>query len=68
MEHPPPEMGYPLPGVPPLTQSSIASTCYAVGGVPLAFTQEDFVVTLAIGVFGSVRDGRPLGLNFFIVM
>ena len=35
-----PEMGYP----PPITQSSIASTCYAVGGVPLAFTQEDFLV------------------------
>ena len=33
-------MGYP----PPIRQSSIASTCYAVGGVPLAFTQEDFLV------------------------
>ena len=32
---------------PPLiTQSSIASTCYAVGGVPLEFTQEDFLVWL----------------------
>ena len=29
---------------PPIAQSSIASTCYAVGGVPLAFTQEDFLV------------------------
>ena len=29
---------------PPITQSSIASTCYAAGGVPLAFTQEDFLL------------------------
>ena len=28
----------------PMRQSSIASTCYAAGGVPLAFTQEDFLV------------------------
>ena len=27
--------------------SSIANTCYAVGGIPLAFTQEDFLVILA---------------------
>ena len=48
-----------VPGVPPPTrsgwgtpppdqvwirQNSIASTCYAAGGVPLAFTQEDFLV------------------------
>ena len=36
--------GTPLPGYPPITQCSIASTCYVVGGVPLAFTQEDFLV------------------------
>ena len=30
-------------GTPP-RQISIASTCYAVGGMPLAFTQEDFLV------------------------
>ena len=35
--------GYP-PTWPPPRQSSIASTCYAAGGVPLAFTQEDFLV------------------------
>ena len=29
---------------PPIAQSSIASTCYAAGGVPLAFTQENFLV------------------------
>ena len=33
-----------LQAPPPIAQSSIASTCYAVGGVPLAFTQEDFLV------------------------
>ena len=33
-----PEMGQ---GTPP---SSIASTCYVAGGMPLAFTQEDFLV------------------------
>ena len=29
---------------PPMRQSSIVNTCYAVGGVPLAFTQKDFLV------------------------
>ena len=52
--------GYPIPGVdgggyprldgvppPPIRiQSSIASTCYAAGGMSLAFTQEDFLVKL----------------------
>ena len=32
-------------GYPPIRQS-IASTCYAAGGMPLAFTQEDFLVLL----------------------
>ena len=43
--------GYPLPrsrqggGDSPIRrQSSIACTCYVAGGVPLAFTQEDFLV------------------------
>ena len=36
--------GVPIP--PPIRQSNIASTCYAAGGVPLAFTQEDFLVTI----------------------
>ena len=33
-----------VPGVPPIRQSSIASTCYPAGGPPLAFTQEDFLL------------------------
>ena len=40
--------GYPGTGwgtLPPIRQSSIASTCYAAGGMPLAFTQEDFLVS-----------------------
>ena len=33
-------------GVSPIRrQSSRVSTCYAVGGMPLAFTQEDFLVS-----------------------
>ena len=36
---------YPLAGEPPPPrQTSTACTCYAAGGVPLAFTQEDFLV------------------------
>ena len=40
--NPPPE----LDGVTPnsIRQSSTASTCYSAGGMPLAFTQEDFLV------------------------
>ena len=37
------------PGYPPphsIRQSSIASTCYPAGGMPLAFTQENFLVIL----------------------
>ena len=41
----PPDLG---PGIPPdqvwIRQSSTASSCYAAGGEPLAFTQEDFLV------------------------
>ena len=37
-------MGYPLP----LGQNSRASTCYAAGGVPLAFTQDNFFCSVLI--------------------
>ena len=33
---------------PPITQSSIVNTCYVVVGVPLVFTQEDFLVIIVI--------------------
>ena len=33
-------------GVLPPRQSNIASTCYSAGGMPLAFTQEDFLVII----------------------
>ena len=38
--------GYPgYPHIPPtIRQNSIVSTCYPAGGMPLAFTQEDFLV------------------------
>ena len=52
MGYPPPVQdwkGYPSP--PPVgRQSTIASTCYAAGGMRLAFTQEDFLVIAAINV------------------
>ena len=41
---PPPGLDGVPPHTPPIRQSSIASTCYAAGGMPLAFTQEDFLV------------------------
>ena len=54
-------MGY-LPPPP----SSIASTCYMVGGMPLAFTQEDFLVSQ---VSVCPQEGVPLinGLCFLVL-
>ena len=52
--HPGPGMGYPPDmgrGTPP-GQISIASTCYAAGSMPLAFTQEDFLVFLFVEALG----------------
>ena len=61
---PHPDLGWgnpPLPtwtwdGVTPPSvrrQISIATTCYAAGGMPLAFTQEDFlVVPVVLGCYG----------------
>ena len=52
-------MGYLCPGQdlgpppPPPEQNNRASTCYATGGMPLAFTQEDCLVY--IDVFVSIR-------------
>ena len=46
------------PPTPPIRQSSIASTCHAAGGMPLAFTQEDFLVVInslqKLSVFGPL--------------
>ena len=41
---------------PPIAQSSIASTCYAADGVPLAFTREDFLV---IFFFKMIKSAKP---------
>ena len=62
-----------LDGVPPspIIQSSIASTCYAVGSMPLAFTQEDFFVVFVFIVRHHFFFLTPSVLNvqntFFIV-
>ena len=42
-------------GYPPIRQSSKVSTCYAAGSVPLAFTQEDFLVEYNITTLFSMR-------------
>ena len=43
-------------GTPPSTrQSSTASTCYAAGGMPLAFTQEDFLVDIIMITYYNKR-------------
>ena len=52
------DRGYPhhpgLDGIPPVKrQSSIASTCYAAGGVPLAFTQDDLLVNQPVSDYIS---------------
>ena len=46
--YPLPRIGTPPPrvGTPPPHQNSIACACYAVGGMPLAFTQENFLVSI----------------------
>ena len=38
--------GVPSVSPPTIRQHSIASTCYPAGGMPLAFTQEDFLVSV----------------------
>ena len=58
MGYPPPGPG--LDGVPPPKPSdraALESTCYAAGGMPLAFTQEDFLVLgdITICIFSCFR-------------
>ena len=61
----PPDLGW---GSPPPTWD-IASFCYAAGGMPLAFTQEDFLVASicailrALSVFGDLSYSRTVVLN-----
>ena len=38
---------------PPIRLSSIASTCYVAGGIPLAFKQEDFLVSNVLWIISS---------------
>ena len=49
-----------LDGVRPIRQSSIASTSYAACGMPLAFTQEDFLVSFVIIC-------KPLQVGFVVM-
>ena len=61
--------GYPIQGLdggggyleypPPIRQSSIANTCYAASGVPLAFTQEDLLVSISLSVSLSGSVSTP---------
>ena len=62
-------MGYPPPsgldgwmGVLPISGSR-ASTCYAAGGIPLALTQEDFLVS--IGYFVNTPSTRTVKFQCF---
>ena len=48
----------------PIAQSSIASTCYAAGGVPFAFTQEDFLVVIGVDVSCSL--GAIFDISIFL--
>ena len=56
---PPSRTGWGTP--PPLSgDSSIASTCYMAGGMPLAFTQEDFLVlTVSFSIFTGTNLKAP---------
>ena len=57
--------GYPFPV---RRQSSRASNCYAAGGVPVAFTQEDFLV-LQISSHWRIQDVWTLkDLNFLMTL
>ena len=60
---PPPRVGTPPPrvGTPPLHQDSIACACYR--GMPLAFTQEDFLVSLVFIWIGQARRTEKHGPN-----
>ena len=67
--------GYPISnpggGTPLLVrrQSSRVSTCYVVGGLPLAFTQEDLLVVLfCFSLHGDNLEPQFKGVSWFLVM
>ena len=63
---PPSKTGWGILAPPPLRrQSSIASTCYMEGGMPLAFTQEDLLVISAITLINLPVPPPPTDQNFF---
>ena len=54
---------------PPTTTTNIVSTCYAAGGMPLAFTQEDFLVfSIDIITMGTALTGfsSPSSISSFV--
>ena len=61
--YPPPDLGWSTPqtwdGLPPPT------TCYTAGGMPLAFTQEDFLVYYTI-IWWYSAFCKPRSVNFLI--
>ena len=58
-------MGYP----PPIRRLiSKASTCYAAGGVPLAFRQEDFLVNRKFGVLINGADILVASCTFYPIV
>ena len=59
---PPPSQDWRVP--PPLRQNSRASTCYAAGGMPLAVTQEDYLVRSKVSSHTSGQ--RFINLYFFM--
>ena len=58
---PGPEMGYPP------RQISIASNCYTAGGMPLAFTQEDFLVQCYNHKMGAVRHNMLVSILLYLI-
>ena len=67
--HPPTMTGWGTPhhdwmGYPP-SPTSIASTCYPAGGMPLAFTQEDFLVYVKIITFRDTRACCLVNVKFY---
>ena len=53
---------------PPIRQSSIASTCYVAGGMPLAFTQEDFLVLKLFAFGGNLKLGLKVLYSTYSVI
>ena len=58
--------GYPISGLGGVPPPSIASTCYAAGGMPLAFTQGDFLVAFIFCVNPKAKLSDNTSSEMFI--